>query len=81
MLARLILNSSKLESLAGGLRQIAATCKSVLGQVKRHTVISEVETSDNLTILSDLPLHVYDILILFSYQLLVAGKVWAIAGR
>lgn len=42
MLARLILTPSKLASLAGGLRQIAATSHSVLGQVKKHTMISEV---------------------------------------
>lgn len=44
MLARLVLTPSKLASLAGGLRQIAATCKNVLGQVKRHTTIAEVTT-------------------------------------
>lgn len=44
MLARLVLTPSKLSSLAGGLRQIAAASKDVLGQVKRHTIISEVSS-------------------------------------
>lgn len=42
MLARLVLSPSKLASLAGGLRQIAASSKSVLGAMKRHTTIAEV---------------------------------------
>ena len=42
MLARLVLTPSKLASLSGGLRQIAAASKNVLGQVKRHTIISDV---------------------------------------
>ncbi|XP_067933837.1 delta-1-pyrroline-5-carboxylate synthase-like [Watersipora subatra] len=39
--ARLVLNPSKLASLSIGLRQIAAGSYSVLGEVKKHTVVSE----------------------------------------
>jgi len=42
MLARLVLTPSKLASLAGGLRQIAATSNTVLGRIKRHTKVAEV---------------------------------------
>ncbi len=37
MIARLVLSPSKLKSLAGGLRQIAATSHETVGRVLRHT--------------------------------------------
>lgn len=41
LIARLVLSPSKLKSLAGGLRQIAATSHENLGRVLRHTKLAE----------------------------------------
>ena len=50
MIARLVLSPNKLKSLAGGLRQIAATSDDIVGRVLRRTLIAEGITLKQVTI-------------------------------